>query len=274
MLSHLPPALHVLDHDWTQCHSWGVSGGVQAPKGASQKEKPEQVVTVILWCKTGTVQPLPLRNQEAGFRTPTSQGTGTAGLARRVAAGVPTQDPEPPPPHFSPAVSFLTLQQEWRPSLRDRQNVLAVGVTREARGVEGASVEDPVQNLFAAFAVLVSQQGVHEGVRRSLAVGQALGQHTPVGADGHRGGQLYQPAETRSGGRGRHCEHSLLASLSFSGTASSTTMMAAVIYNSNSNSNGWWTGIKHLVHSGYWTYCIRYTCDFMDPQADVTTSVL
>lgn len=56
-------------------------------------------------------------------------------------------------------------------------------------------MEHPVQNLFAALAVLVSQQGVHEGVRRGLAVRQALGEHPPVGADGHRGGQLHQPAE-------------------------------------------------------------------------------
>lgn len=82
-------------------------------------------------------------------------------------------------------------------SLRDWQGVLAVGVAGEARGVERVPVEDPVQHLFAAVAVLVPQQGVHEGVGRGLAVGQALGQHAPVGADGHRGGQLHQPEERR-----------------------------------------------------------------------------
>lgn len=60
-------------------------------------------------------------------------------------------------------------------------------------------VEDPVQHLLAAVAVLVPQQGVHEGVGRGLAVGQALGQHAPVGADGHRRGQLHQPVERRGG---------------------------------------------------------------------------
>lgn len=61
--------------------------------------------------------------------------------------------------------------------------------------MNGASVEDPVQKLFAAPAVLVSQQRVDEGVRSSLAVGQALGQHTPVRANGHRGEEFHQPVE-------------------------------------------------------------------------------
>lgn len=112
---------------------------------------------LILWCKIGTIQPLPLRNQGAGFRGPAGQGTGMAGPARWVAAGGVHPGPQALLPRFSPAASFLSLRPERRPSLRDRQNVLAVGVAREARGVEGAPVEDPVQNLFAAFAVLVSQ---------------------------------------------------------------------------------------------------------------------
>lgn len=105
----------------------------------------------------------------------------------------PPRSPKPLHPRLLTAVSVQGLQQEQHTSLRDRQNVLAVGVTREAGGAERTPVEDSVQNLFVALAVLVSQQGVHEGVRRCLAVGQALGQHPPVGADGHRG-QLHQPA--------------------------------------------------------------------------------
>ena len=107
----------------------------------------------------------------------------------------PPRRPKPSRPFFSPAVSFQALQQEQRPSLRDRQNVLAVGVAGEAGGAEGTPVKDPAQNVLAALAVLVSQQRVHERVRCGLAVGQALGQHPPVGADGHRGGQLQQPAD-------------------------------------------------------------------------------
>lgn len=68
-------------------------------------------------------------------------------------------------------------------------------VTCEAHRVNGASVEDPVQKLLAAPAVLVSQQGVHEGVRSSLAVSQALGQHTPVRADGRCGEEFHQSVE-------------------------------------------------------------------------------
>lgn len=68
-------------------------------------------------------------------------------------------------------------------------------VTCEAHRVKGASVEDPVQELLAAPAVLVSQQGVHKRVRSSLAVGQALGQHTPVGANGRCGEEFHQPVE-------------------------------------------------------------------------------
>jgi hypothetical protein len=61
--------------------------------------------------------------------------------------------------------------------------------------VKGASVEDPVQELLAAPAVLVSQQGIHEGVRSGLAVGQALGQHSPVRANGCCGEEFHQPVE-------------------------------------------------------------------------------
>lgn len=50
---------------------------------------------VILWCKIGTVQPLPLRNQEAGFRAPVSQGTGIAGRTGGWQLGVSTQEPKP-----------------------------------------------------------------------------------------------------------------------------------------------------------------------------------
>lgn len=66
-------------------------------------------------------------------------------------------------------------------------------------GADGASVEDPVQKLLAAPTVLVSQQGVHEGVRCGLAVGQALGQHAPVGADGGCGEEFHQPVERWEG---------------------------------------------------------------------------
>lgn len=70
-------------------------------------------------------------------------------------------------------------------------------VTCEAHGTgaDGASIEDPVQKILAAPTVLVSKQGVYEGVRGSLAVGQALGQHTPVGADGCCGEEFHQPVE-------------------------------------------------------------------------------
>lgn len=159
MLPHLPPALRVLDHDWTQRHSWGVSGESRSSKGLLQKKSPERVTMVVLWCKRGTVRALPSRNRKAGFRAPASQGTGLepGWLARWVAAGGVHLGPRALPPRFSPTVPFLGVQQERRPSLRDWQNVLAVGVAREARGAEGTPVQDPVQNLFAAFAVLVSQ---------------------------------------------------------------------------------------------------------------------
>lgn len=159
MLPHLPPALCVLDHDWTQRHSWGVSGESRSSKGLLQKKSPECITTVVLWCKGGTVQALPSRNREADFRAPASQGTvlESGWPARWVAAGGVHPGPRALPPRFSPTVPFLGVQQERRPSLRDRQNVLAVGVAHEARGAEGAPVQNPVQNLFAAFAVLVSQ---------------------------------------------------------------------------------------------------------------------
>ena len=45
MLSHLPPALRVLDHDWTQCHSWGASGEPRPSKELlrkkSQRKQPQ-----------------------------------------------------------------------------------------------------------------------------------------------------------------------------------------------------------------------------------------
>lgn len=138
-----------------------------------------------------------LEEPEEASRTPTSQATGLVGLARWVAAaGVRPGAPGPP---CLLTDCLIPNSPAGAASLRDRQDVLAVGVPAEARGVERVPVEDPVQHLFAAVAVLVSQQGVHEGVGRGLAVGQALGQHAPVGADGHRGGQLHQPVERRDG---------------------------------------------------------------------------
>lgn len=137
--------------------------------------------------------------EEAGsrLRSPSPEAREPESLGSPDGGGrwSPPRRPKTSRPLFSPAASFQALQQQQRPSLRGRKNVLAVGVPGEAGGAEGTPVEDPVQNLLAALAVLVSQQGVHERVRCGLAVGQALGQHPPVGADGHRGGQLHQPAD-------------------------------------------------------------------------------
>ena len=117
-----------------------------------------------------------------------------------------TQAPRSRPSLLLTSLLLPSSPAEQRPSLGDRQNVLAVGVPGEAGGAERSPVEDPVQDLFAALAVLVSQQGVHEGVGRGLAVGQALGQHPPVGADGYCRGQLHQPVggDREDVGLGKH----------------------------------------------------------------------
>ena len=54
-----------------------------------------------------------------------------------------------------------------------------------SRGVEGAPLQQPVDDVAARLPVLVSEQGVHEGVARRLAVGQALGDDPPVRVDRH-----------------------------------------------------------------------------------------
>lgn len=60
------------------------------------------------------------------------------------------------------------------------------------RGVE-VTAEQPVDNSNQHFFVLLAQEGVGEGVGRSLAVRQALTDDPPVAVDVHEGQKLGQP---------------------------------------------------------------------------------
>lgn len=212
----MEPSVQGLVSRWTPCFptchqhcvslvmtGWGVTPGeslvtLGAQRSFSKRKASSQHVP---WSSFGDKQgqfnicPRGTRKQASEPPLPEARETESLGSPDGGGRWSPPRRPKPSRPLFSPAVSFQALQQQQRPSLRGRKNVLAVGVPGEAGGAEGTPVQDPVQNLLAALAVLVSQQGVHERVRCGLAVGQALGQHPPVGADGHRGGQLHQPAD-------------------------------------------------------------------------------
>lgn len=60
--------------------------------------------------------------------------------------------------------------------------------------VQGATLQQPVDDVGTRLLVLVSEQGVHKGVAGCLTVSQALGDNSPVGVDRHRWKQLHNPA--------------------------------------------------------------------------------
>lgn len=62
-----------------------------------------------------------------------------------------------------------------------------------ARGVEGSSLEETVDDVSAGLTILVPEEGVDEWVAGSFAVGQALAQNSPVWIDWNDYKQLHQP---------------------------------------------------------------------------------